>query len=130
MSEGQAAWERFEVAYPRHRFQQVVPIQREFFRLWRLGELPSADSLLATLEAYKASDEWRQDEGKFVPSALKWLEGGAWKRPPEAAKRRGPYSRILRAPSPAEVEALGELNLPEPSADQAIRPPSGEEASR
>ena len=33
------------------------------------------DTLMAALENAKYSREWRQDNGKYIPRAAKWLDG-------------------------------------------------------
>lgn len=39
---------------------------------------PPLPTLLAALQRDKASDEWRRDDGKFIPHPASWLRGERW----------------------------------------------------
>jgi hypothetical protein len=42
--------------------------------------------VFAGLERWKASEQWRKDNGKYIPSIAKWLQKRAWKDYPKQAE--------------------------------------------
>ena len=39
----------------------------------------TTDAILEALEAEKASDAWRQENGRYIPGIVKWLQKEAWR---------------------------------------------------
>lgn len=82
-SERKAWFDRILSAYPVHRqgnsdeawaaFESFVPDGQE-------------QAALDALDKWKKSEQWTDDDGRFVPGLSKWLVQGLWKCPPEAAK--------------------------------------------
>lgn len=68
---------RVWIAYPAHRRNQ----RREVARLVAkaLEDGATMDSILSALEAEKQSDAWREENGRFVPGMVKWLEKETWR---------------------------------------------------
>jgi len=62
------AFEIFWKAYPRHEERSAAR------KAWMEMDIPT-DTLMAALENAKYSREWRQDNGKYIPRAAKWLDG-------------------------------------------------------
>jgi hypothetical protein len=51
---------------------------------------PSADLLQRMLEAIKAqtaSDQWKRDNGQYIPNPATWLNQGRWEDEPLAAAK-------------------------------------------
>lgn len=48
-----------------------------------------AGELLAALEDWKRSGLWRQEGGRFIPRAAKWLSEGYWHSPPASGGGQG-----------------------------------------
>ena len=44
-------------------------------------------AVMDALEAFKASDGWKEHGGRFIPQAAKWLDQGQWRNPPSNGKR-------------------------------------------
>jgi len=44
-----------------------------------LDEGATIDSILAALEAEKQSNSWREENGRFIPGIVKWLEKETWR---------------------------------------------------
>lgn len=65
----------------------------------------TAARIVSALNAYKASGQWIEDGGRFVPQAAKFLSKGYWKSPPAApAVATGERPR-----DPDEQEAIRRL---------------------
>ena len=69
---------------------------------------PDSGNVLAImdgLEAWKRSDRWTEEGGRYVPSAAKWLRDRRWEITPPAGKQKVPMgaSGTLGA---AELEAI------------------------
>ena len=47
------------------------------------------DCVLAALKAYKESENWKNENGRFIPAPDKWLSDGQWKDPPKKAGGSG-----------------------------------------
>ena len=62
-------------------------------------------AIMAGLEAWKRSDSWTEDGGRYIPSAAKWLKDRRWEVMPPAGKQKVPMgaSGTLGA---AELEAI------------------------
>ena len=55
--------------YPRHEGQKAA------MRAWmEMNDVP-AETLTRALENARNSEEWRKENGRFIPSAVKWLDG-------------------------------------------------------
>lgn len=65
------------IAYPAPRRN----LRREAARLVAkaLDEGATIDSILAALEAEKQSSGWLEENGRFVPGIVKWLEKETWR---------------------------------------------------
>ncbi len=66
----------FWAAYPRKGEKKKA------LSVWRRLR-PDPDAVMAGLEKWKRSRQWQQEEGRFVPGAVKWLRGEYWLYPPE-----------------------------------------------
>lgn len=95
----------FEELYPRG-FD--VGGQRALFECRRL--LPPVAELRAALEAWVASEGWREQGGRFVPKPAKWIREAGWKLKP--AKPNAPEPRRRKGPSLEQrrFDALRELH--------------------
>ena len=65
------------IAYPANR----RTLRREAARLVAkaLDEGATIDSILAALEAEKQSYSWHEENGRFIPGIVKWLEKETWR---------------------------------------------------
>ena len=65
------------IAYPANRRNQ----RREAARLVAkaLDEGATIESILAALEAEKQSYAWSEENGRFIPGIVKWLEKETWR---------------------------------------------------
>lgn len=52
----------------------------------RYGLDAQVEEVLAALEAWKQSPDWKKDGGKFIPGPLVWLNGRRWETPPQVKK--------------------------------------------
>lgn len=39
------------------------------------------NTILAAIEKQKQSDQWRKDNGQYIPNPATWLNGGRWEEP-------------------------------------------------
>ena len=73
-------------------------------------------NILAGLAAWKKSDQWQDDGGRFIPYAAKWLRNRRWECPPAPSTRKQPVPQgASGALGPAELEAIQRvLSMPIP----------------
>ena len=57
------------------------------------------------LEAWRRSDRWTEDGGRYIPSAAKWLRDRRWEITPPAGKQKVPMGASGRL-GEAELEAI------------------------
>ena len=93
LAEEEAAWTQFWNAYPRRDYESNA--RRAWHNLF--GTLPpkpeTLAAILAAVRRDRASDQWREDGGRYIPTAAKWLANRAWEvrndaLPPPAPRRR------------------------------------------
>ena len=66
-------WNVWPIQQDRYRAQRV------WLRLFKAGELPKIDSLMAIIANLKANDgKWQRDNGRYVPLLTNWLQGRRW----------------------------------------------------
>lgn len=111
-----AAFEQFISAYPRKDARESA--RGIWHQLWRSGELPSLDKLLAALEQFRASASWTKEHGRFVPYAVNWLRDKRWLDFSESEPQNTPPSPA--SPSPKRLHTLPEVR-PDPALE-AVRP--------
>jgi uncharacterized protein YdaU (DUF1376 family) len=70
----------FWKAYPENRRKNLYRAQSAFSA--SMHSLPTQEELMKSLEAFKASKEWRQDNGKFIPSPETWIAEHRWQDAP------------------------------------------------
>ena len=70
----------FWQAYPENRRKNLYRAQSAFSS--SIHALPPQDDLIRSLEAFKKSKEWRQDNGKFIPSPETWISERRWQDAP------------------------------------------------
>lgn len=82
--------------------------KRAFFRVVREEGVAPATIFYAVMEQSKSPD-WTADDGKFVPSLTKWLDGGRWDdvlSAPQEKKMAAPPAQLdpyeYRGPRPPE----------------------------
>lgn len=69
-------FERLWAAYPRKEAKELA--RSAWHRLWRSGELPALDTLLAVLDRFRVAQGWIKEHGRFVPQLVNWLRGHRW----------------------------------------------------
>lgn len=112
-STANAAFERFIAAYPRNEAREAA--RSVWHQLWRSGELPSQDKLLAALDQFRGTSSWTKENGRFVPYAVNWLRAKRWLDLAESEPQSTPAS-----PSPERLHTLPEVR-PDPALE-AVRP--------
>lgn len=65
----------------------------------------TARSVMDGLEAWKRSDHWTEDGGRYIPSADKWLRDRRWEITPPAGKQKIPMGASGQL-GEAELEAI------------------------
>jgi uncharacterized protein YdaU (DUF1376 family) len=70
----------FWKAYPENRRKNLYRAQSAFSA--SIHALPPQDDLIRSLEAFKKSKEWKQDNGKFIPSPETWISERRWQDAP------------------------------------------------
>jgi hypothetical protein len=74
-----SGFDAFWAAYPPgHRKR----LEAKCLQRWRRLKLdPIAPKVMACLEAWKASWEWRKDGGQFIPAPMAWMNSAPWTAP-------------------------------------------------
>lgn len=67
-------FQKFWQAYPRKIAKAKA--KTAFMRLYK--EMPNIEELLSILERHKASKQWKQSDGKYIPHATTWLNQQRW----------------------------------------------------
>ena len=74
-------FERFWAAYPRHENRQKA--QTAFTKLHPDEAMLGA--MIGAIEKQKATDQWQEDGGRYIPHPTTWLNGRRWEdEPPKA----------------------------------------------
>lgn len=78
---------RFWNAWPRHHRKKG---KSKCIREWKRRKLETiADTVIAGVERWKASDQWRKANGDYIPGPLPWIRDEAWEAPVGAANTQG-----------------------------------------
>lgn len=76
---GAEHFEEFWLAYPSRRKGE----KPQCLKFWQREKLDAqAEAVLAGLEGWKASWDWRKDNGQYIKAPLPWLRGRFWENPP------------------------------------------------
>lgn len=98
---------RFWSSWPPH-FRKSN--RKECLRRWKSGKLePIADEILAGLARWKASSQWAEKDGQFIPLPLSWLNQEKWKvegLTPVGSKPEPTDSGFIPAPVTDEIVRL------------------------
>ena len=70
-------FQEFWTSYPLSRRYQRREAAALFAQAYQDGA--TLDSLMAALEADKNSEDWQQENGRFIPGIVKWLQKEAWR---------------------------------------------------
>jgi hypothetical protein len=73
-------FEEFWNAYPEERRKNRYRTESAWSEVRH--NLPPVSNLLNAVEAFKHSKEWKQDNGKFIPSPWVWLQERRWQDAP------------------------------------------------
>ena len=91
-------------------FWEAYPSKIGRENAWEAWKQLSPDDTLAaqlmdSLKRWKASAQWLEDDGRYIPRAAKWLEEGYWKTSPSPAKQPIPKGASGEL-GEAELEAI------------------------
>lgn len=75
-------FELFWSAYPRHTAKQNA--RKAWDKLKLTADDPRIEAIRTGLHRCKASAQWQEDNGRFVPHAATWLNGQRWLDEPTA----------------------------------------------
>lgn len=81
--------------------------REEAWNAWKILNPDSVTvlSIMGGLEAWRRSDRWKEDGGRYIPSAAKWLRDRRWEITPPAGKQKVPMGASGRL-GEAELEAI------------------------
>jgi hypothetical protein len=87
MPELKAGFELFYEAYPRKQGRQAA------IKAWdKLNpDTGTTAKIMRAIEVQKQSEQWRRENGRFIPCPATWLNGRRWEdqlTPPTTQKRR------------------------------------------
>lgn len=104
LAEEEAAFAEFWNIYPRRDYKNAA--RRAWGNLF--GTLPpkpeTLAAILAAVRRDRASDQWREDGGRYIPNAAKWLENRPWEARNDALPPPSPKSNVPAAPDYAADE--------------------------
>lgn len=77
-------FETFWKAYPKKQAKEYA------FQCWNnRKDKPEMSVILAAVEIQKKSENWKKDEGQYIPQPSTWLNQGRWADEPMQKQRRG-----------------------------------------
>lgn len=78
----------FYSAYPKHVGRKHA------LNAWKKlnGTRPPIDTLLRIIEVQKQTDEWRKENGKFIPHPASWLNAARWEDEVDPPKPKSVFS--------------------------------------
>lgn len=76
-----AVTEIWEASHPAGRRRSSKKEVRHELRTLRKDGLPPPGTFRRSLEAWKASDEWTRDGGRYIPAVHRWISGRKWEIP-------------------------------------------------
>lgn len=87
--------------------------RQEAWKVWQelCPDEPTVRAIREGLELWKRSGQWLDDNGRYVPTAAKWLRKGRWEAPPTArvpAVPKGASGQLGQAELEAIRQVLGE----------------------
>lgn len=96
----EASFNRFWEAYPRKTAKQQA------FKAWAKLNPDSelVERIIAAIERQKQSDQWKRDNGQFIPYPTTWLNGGRWEDEVQTAVN--PISNGNNNDNPPEKESF------------------------
>ena len=86
--------------YPAHRVGNEAAVLEEFTKA--IQSQDDAATALDSLDAWKQTDQWTTEAGKYIPSLHRWLSEGTWKRVPDVK----PKGRQLDADEMAAIQRM------------------------
>lgn len=91
--------------------------QRQVKAVWDrlpVKKRPSAEVVLAALDAWSSCDDWQKEDGQFVPALHRWLANRSWQDLPEPAEKTTAPADVLGARS---LEVATQTPAPAPTND-------------
>ena len=95
-SQKQHDFDRFWAAYPKKVGKQAALKSFE-----RAKKIASLDTMLAALERQRESEQWKRDNGRYIPNPATWLNQGRWDDELGTQEQSGQEQQHLR---PAQKE--------------------------
>lgn len=98
----EAAFDVFFRAYPKKAGEENARTA------WQSISPDDVPAVMDALEAFKSSEGWKEQGGRFIPQAAKWLSQGQWRNPPGDGKRQldadeiAAMRRMLEEDSPCQ----------------------------
>lgn len=93
------SFEAFFSAYPKQSCMEEARIA------WDDLDPEELPAVMESLERWKASEDWAEEGGKFIPRAANWLSRGAWRDTPRVMQARTERRDL----SPDELEAIARM---------------------
>lgn len=87
-----ADFDKFWRLYPNHRGGKKAALEK-WKRAKKAPQWPGLEAVLDAVEAQKNSQNWRQNNGQYIPMAQTWLNQGRWDA--EERRRGAGYHEVL-----------------------------------
>jgi uncharacterized protein YdaU (DUF1376 family) len=102
-------FDAFWQAWPAHSRKVNKP---ECAMRWKARELDTiADEIMAGLEAWKRSDDWAREGGKYIPGVLVWMNQNRWENAAANLREAGPSRPEGAPPREWEVARNGSAQM-------------------
>jgi hypothetical protein len=83
---GSAAFDKFIEIYPKVRYPEKC------WAIWQQNDCEAfSNEILATVERFKLSPQWQEQEGRYIPTSVKFLTEKRWKDGKTAKPSKKPY---------------------------------------
>jgi hypothetical protein len=113
-------FDQFWAAYPRKEDKQRA--KKEFFSL--NPDECLLKTILTAIERWKATDQWTEDGGKYIPHPGTWLHNRRWEdEPPKASGK--PYGKTVIAQQYEQRSYAGEQETADEMIERLMRENSG-----
>jgi hypothetical protein len=109
-------FELFWRSYPKKTGKKAAI--KAFHKARKTG-LPKIDTLVAIIERQAASDQWKRDNGQYIPNPTTWLNQGRWddevkstRKQPREDMHRNLHEWAMEKERKMQNDTIGDSELP------------------
>ena len=69
-------FDQFWTAYPKRKQKEAA--RRAFEKARKHADWPGIEAVISVIEVLKTTDDWKKENGQFIPYPASWLNAGGW----------------------------------------------------